>query len=150
MGNCLCDNNNQLKENVLPLGFHNKVFIAYVHSVYDGDTCTLNIKSDIGMYQWKVRLEGIDAPELKSSNHLGVECKQVLTDLILHKFIIIKCGKWEKYGRLLGTLYIRPNKQSCQTSDMTRLNQLLCINTWMLEHTRCVAYHGKGKKFTVE
>ena len=32
--------------------------------------------------------------------------KKFLEDLVLNKVIVMKCGDWDKYGRLLGTLYL--------------------------------------------
>ena len=50
----------------------------------------------------------------------------MLLELIFQKYCIVKCDKWEKYGRLLGTIFVRvtenDNKniltQSCDLKDL--------------------------------
>ena len=94
-------------------------FVGYttfckVIKVYDGDTVTIAIKFKGKFYREQCRLAGIDAPELKTKDQeekrLAIAAKLYLEGLVLNKVVKIKCGEWEKYGRLLGTLYIRDEK----------------------------------------
>lgn len=133
--------------------------IGYCVKAYDGDTCTVNIQTKIGDHQWKVRLLGFDAPEIKTKNieekiH-ALACRDTLLELIGEKFCVVECHQFEKYGRLLGTLYIRQllentytvSTQSCEKEDLNTKNQLLLnVNQWMLQHTPCVAYDGGTKE----
>ncbi len=74
-------------------------------SVTDGDTITV----DVGGNSFKIRLEGIDAPELKQEH--GPEAQRYLQRKVLRKKVKIelkiKDGKIEKtYDRLVGIVYL--------------------------------------------
>ena len=73
-----------------------------VKYVSDGDTITvINNKTNKKI---KVRLFGIDAPEI--TQEYGLESKEYLLGLIKDKSIIVKGNTYDKYGRLLGTIYV--------------------------------------------
>lgn len=85
-----------------------------VLKVYDGDTIWIAIKLKGKVYRLKVRLLGIDTPEMKPPKSQknrekeireAKKAKDFLENLVLNKVITIECGDWDKYGRLLGTLY---------------------------------------------
>lgn len=83
---------------------------AKVLSVYDGDTVTLMI--DQGMKHFtrvKVRLVGINTPEIKTSDpeekKLGIAARDYLRSRIEGKEIIIHTEKKGKFGRWLGTIW---------------------------------------------
>lgn len=84
---------------------------ARVKSVYDGDTCTVDI--DLGLRVWlkgeKLRLYGINAPELRGSERPeGLKSRDYLRSLIDGQDILIEtyCDKRGKYGRYLAVIYI--------------------------------------------
>ena len=88
--------------------------VQYIHSVYDGDTCTLDI--DLGLNtirkKEKVRLYGIDAPELRGVSDEEKELGRAARDWLWEKLdeaeeVVVRTHKDKtgKYGRLLGTLY---------------------------------------------
>jgi micrococcal nuclease len=76
-------------------------FDAKVISVHDGDTITVQTDSIR-----KIRLIGIDAPELKQP--YGIESKDYLNKILLGKTIKIETDKkeYDLYGRLLGYVYL--------------------------------------------
>ena len=89
--------------------------VKKITSVVDGDTIDVDI--DLGFsisYSQRVRLAGIDTPESRTSDKfektLGIESKEYLKNKLKDaKDIIIKTQKpdsSEKYGRILGWLYI--------------------------------------------
>jgi micrococcal nuclease len=89
--------------------------IKNVTKVVDGDTIDVDI--DLGFnisYTQRVRLAGIDTPESRTKDtyekKLGMESKEWLKNALSHaKTIIIKTEKpdsSEKYGRILGWLYV--------------------------------------------
>ena len=89
--------------------------VKKVHKVVDGDTIDVDI--DLGFnvsYYQRVRLAGIDTPESRTTDkyekELGLEVKKKLDDLIkAAKTVVIKTEKpdsSEKYGRILGWLYL--------------------------------------------
>jgi len=86
-----------------------------VHKVVDGDTIDVDIDLgfNVSFYQ-RVRLAGIDTPESRTTNkqekELGLEVKKKLGELLANaKDVVIRTEKpdsTEKYGRILGWLYI--------------------------------------------
>lgn len=89
--------------------------VKKIISVVDGDTVDVDI--DLGFnvsYSQRVRLAGIDTPESRTSDKfektLGLESKEYLKLKIKDaRDIVIKTEKpdsSEKYGRILGWLYI--------------------------------------------
>ena len=93
-----------------------KTYAKCVH-VYDGDTVHVVFKMPgIGAdtcYKWVIRLNGIDTPEIKSKNanekSKAVESRDFLKGKILDKIIIVECSDFDKYGRLLGEIYLEEN-----------------------------------------
>ena len=96
-------------------------FVKEVTKVVDGDT--IDVIIDLGfdiMFSSRVRLAGIDTPESrtkdKAEKALGLESKEYLKkNLKDAKPIVIKTEKMnssEKYGRILGWLYINGDTES--------------------------------------
>lgn len=90
-------------------------FVREVTKVVDGDT--IDVVIDLGfsiLYASRVRLAGIDTPESRTTDanekKLGLESKKYLADRLKNaKKIVIKTEKLdssEKYGRILGWLYL--------------------------------------------
>jgi micrococcal nuclease len=89
--------------------------VKKVTAIVDGDTIDVDIDLgfDISFYS-RVRLAGIDTPESrtkdKTEKALGLEVKERLKKILNEaKSIVIKTEKpdsTEKYGRILGWLYI--------------------------------------------
>jgi micrococcal nuclease len=96
-------------------------FVKEVTKVVDGDT--IDVIIDLGfdiMFSSRVRLAGIDTPESRTTDKvekaLGLESKEYLKkNLKDAKSIVIKTEKMnssEKYGRILGWLYINDDTES--------------------------------------
>jgi micrococcal nuclease len=88
---------------------------AVVTSVYDGDTCTVDI--DLGLNTWikgeKLRLYRINAPELRGAERMeGLKSRDFLRKKILNKEILIETFKDKKgkYGRYLAEIWIEEKK----------------------------------------
>lgn len=81
---------------------------ATVLSVYDGDTITCNIDIGFDLYKLeKVRLSGIDAPEVRGSERLeGLKSRDALRELTLGKQLRLVNEGTGKYGRTIATLYL--------------------------------------------
>ena len=86
-------------------------YTAQVQSVYDGDTCRVDI--DLGLGIWlrneKLRLMRINAPEMTGPDKaLGVASRDVLRDWIDGQKIIVETVKDQrgKYGRYLAEIWI--------------------------------------------
>lgn len=108
--------------------------------VVDGDTIDVDIDLgfDISLTK-RVRLAGIDTPESRTSDKfektLGLESKEYLKKNIQDaKSIVIKTelpDSTEKYGRILGWIYIDGSEKS--------------INETMIEHGYAWGYMGETK-----
>ena len=86
-------------------------FVAYVDRVIDGDTIWVNI--DLGFAMWsrqKLRLRGIDTPELKSQK--GLKSKHYVEQKLKKvPFLVIKTHGSDKYDRyLVDILYLEGEK----------------------------------------
>ena len=143
MGNCIkyynkCKLNKFNKDSIEYYNLNDKIFLCKVVDIYDGDTCTIILKNN-GYYQkYKVRMYGYDSPEMKPLKNIknrneiikkAKNAKKALSNKILNKIVTIKCGNWDKYGRLLGTIYIK------------KFN----VNEWMIKNNHGYVYKG-GKK----
>lgn len=68
--------------------------------VYDGDTCTMLV----GKEQYKIRLEGIDTPEMDQA--FGKNAKQALSKYVFGKQVTVNLSGQDRYQRYLGTLIL--------------------------------------------
>jgi micrococcal nuclease len=96
-------------------------FVKEVKNVVDGDT--IDVVIDLGfdiLFASRVRLAGIDTPESRTTDKaekvLGLEAKEYLKKQLKDaKSVIIKTEKMdssEKYGRILGWVYINGESES--------------------------------------
>lgn len=96
---------------------------AKVISVYDGDTITCDIDCGFGviLHKQKIRLYGINTPEVRgSSKEEGIKVRDLVREKILDKDIVLETikDKKGKYGRWLGIIHIGE----------------LNLNDWLLEN----------------
>jgi micrococcal nuclease len=96
-------------------------YVKKVNKVVDGDTIDVDI--DLGFdisFSSRVRLAGIDTPESRTTDKaekaLGLEAKAYLKHAVESaKSVVIKTEKMdssEKYGRILGWVYVDGNTVS--------------------------------------
>ena len=91
----------------------NKIIKARVTDVYDGDTVTVIFLIGEVPVKYKIRLKGIDTPEiragkgkLKIEKLAAIQAKQYLSSLVLNKIVDLTIHGWDKYGgRVLGTIF---------------------------------------------
>ena len=99
--------------------------VKKVHAIVDGDTIDVDI--DLGFnvsYFQRVRLAGIDTPESRTTDkrekELGLEVKKKLKEILdAAKVVVIRTEKpdsTEKYGRVLGWLFVDGAEQSVNNS----------------------------------
>lgn len=114
--------------------------VKRVTGVVDGDTIDVDI--DLGFnisYSQRVRLAGIDTPESRTTDKfektLGLESKEYLKEKLKDvKDLVIKTQKpdsSEKYGRILGWLFINNSTKS--------------VNEQMIEDGYAWNYMGEAK-----
>jgi len=84
---------------------------AVVRSVYDGDTCTVDL--DLGLNVWlrgeKIRLHRINAPEVRGAEReAGLRSRDFLRNQIDGQSVVLQTikDKKGKYGRYLGELWM--------------------------------------------
>ena len=96
-------------------------YVRKVENIVDGDT--IDVLIDLGfdiLFQSRVRLAGIDTPESRTKDlkekALGLESKEYLKKHLKDaKSVVIKTEKMdssEKYGRILGWVYINGDTES--------------------------------------
>jgi micrococcal nuclease len=96
-------------------------FVKEVKNVVDGDT--IDVIIDLGfdiLFASRVRLAGIDTPESRTTNKaekaLGIEAKEYLKKQLKDaKSVVIRTEKMdssEKYGRILGWVYVNGDSES--------------------------------------
>lgn len=113
-----------------------------VIDVYDGDTVDIIFFQSNELLHYKLRLYGIDTPELKPlksmTNRDNVierarDAKKKLESLVLNKVVYVRFKNEEKYGRLMGDIYLSksPGKKS--------------VNQMMLDCGMAVPYFGQKK-----
>lgn len=99
------------KENVKKFEFKGKVLNCKVLSVYDGDTITVGAPFANDIYSVNIRINGIDSPEIKSSDKNekkhAEEARDFLSKLLLNKIVKVHFIKSEKYGRELAEIYYK-------------------------------------------
>ena len=99
---------------------------AKVIKISDGDTIAILQ----GKQQIKVRLFGIDAPELKQP--YGKKSKQFLANLIAGQMVEVEENGKDRYKRTIGTVYLGGTD----------------INAQMVENGYAWAYRKFSKKYT--
>ena len=115
-----------------------------VVNVYDGDTCKVVFPMNDTMYRWNVRLTGYDTPEMRpprsqENREKEIEAAYAARDFLRgqvmneNQLVYIKCGEFDKYGRLLGTLFL-------QETD------LISVNDMMIQQGHGYEYDGGTKK----
>ena len=120
--------------------------IKEIYKVIDGDTIDASIDLGFGIYLTrKIRLAGIDTPESRTTNikekAMGLESKEwIKKTLEGAKDILIKTelpDSTEKYGRIIGHLFINGQETS--------------LNNQMITSGYALAYDGgtKDKNFDV-
>mgnify|MGYP003783443279 CR=1 FL=1 len=84
-----------------------------VIKVYDGDTITIANKLPYEaspLYRFSVRINGIDCPEMRTSNETEKQCaqlaKEFLLNMIMNKYIYLENIDIDKYGRILADVMI--------------------------------------------
>ena len=126
----------EITEKVPEFSLENEIKKAKVVSVYDGDTIKVVFPILNKLYKWNCRITGVDTPELRTRDELekkfGYEVRDKLREKILDKIVTVKCGEFDKYGRLLVDIY-------CD-------NETRSISNWLIENKYAFAYDGGTKQ----
>lgn len=118
-------------------------FLAKVVDYYDGDTVRVIFEFGGRILQYKARMAGYDSPEMKPlktnpnreiEKAAAQEARASLIAKIGGALVYIECGDFDKYGRILVTVYLRAGQENGEN-----------VNTWMVENGHGTTYGG-GKK----
>jgi endonuclease YncB( thermonuclease family) len=113
-----------------------------VIKVYDSDTITIATQVPYNpilpeskiFYRFSIRLKGIDAPEIRTSNedekYVATLAQKELEKFILNKYVKLKNTSNDKYGRILADVYTEDD---------------IFINKWILDNRFGVEYNGLNK-----
>lgn len=123
--------------------FNNKEFIVKVVNIYDGDTFTGCFIYNNEIIKYKFRTLGYDSPEIKplkskENRELEIEkAKEARKKFIEYSdcennLIKVKCDKFDKYGRILATVYNRESN--------------INVNELMIKNNFGYPYYGGKKK----
>ena len=127
-------------DDAIDFSFEGDLIEAKVMSVYDGDTIKVAFPFGRKMFKWNCRLSGIDTPELRTKNlkekEFGYKVRDLLREKIDGKIVKIKCGDFDKYGRLLIKIYVPEETET--------------INQWLIMNGFAFAYDGGTKKIWFE
>ena len=119
--------------------------LCKVVDIYDGDTCRVVFNHNGCINKWNIRMNGYDSPEMRPSRNLenrdeikkkALEAKNFLKSLVANsseQLVYLKCGGFDKYGRLLGELYVN-------------LDDEKSVNQQMIDNNYGYVYHGGTKK----
>jgi len=141
---CLCSTDLDTATKDIPLfSFKDRKVKAKPVYIYDGDTCHMVFKFNGKLQRFKIRMAGYDSPEihpkkagrteesLQKEREAGQKAKERLQELIGNKVITVLLGDFDKYGRLLGTVYLKSGA---------------CINEMMIQEGFGYVYDGGTKK----
>ena len=96
-------------DDIMPFSFNGIKTYAKVCDVYDGDTIKIVFNFKGEMIKYSARLYGIDTPEIRTKDaeekKRGYEARDFLRGMILDKVVKVDLLKFDKYGRLLATVY---------------------------------------------
>jgi len=117
--------------------FDGLTIIAKPCNIYDGDTFSAIFMFNGMLIKYRCRCLGYDSPEMRplkknknreNEKRLALEAKQRFTEL-LGDLVTLKCGKFDKYGRILVEIYVNN----------------ICINEKMIEEGHGRLYDGGHK-----
>ena len=107
----------------LSLAAQAKELEGEVVSIADGDTFALLV-DDV---QYRVRLSGIDAPE--RGQPYANAARNALSDLIFRKQVRVESRKTDRYGRIIGRVWVQP--RDCSRCGKTLDVSLALLTTGM-------------------
>lgn len=134
-------------DNTKKFNFANQTHYCKVIKVYDGDTITVAIEIHNKIYKYSLRMLGYDSPEMKPPKNqknrddeikAAKASKEALINKIGYKIIKVKLEDFDKYGRLLGTVYLGNGYMCCESYEN--------INEYMIHNSYGYPYDGGTKK----
>ena len=135
--------NDKTKENTDYMTLENNEYTAKIVYIYDGDTMHVVFKEFGQYFRWNCRISGVDTPELRTKNEkekeLGYKVRDVLREKLMNQIVKIKCGEFDKYGRLLIDVYVPDEFKNPEKETQM-------LSSWLIENGYAYAYDGGTKK----
>ena len=135
--------NSKTKENTEYMTLENNEYQAKIVYIYDGDTMHVVFKEFDNYFRWNCRISGVDTPELRTKNErekeMGYKVRDELRKLFMNKIVKIKCGEFDKYGRLLIDVYVPDGIRSENKTEQM-------LSEWLIENKYAYAYDGGTKQ----
>jgi endonuclease YncB( thermonuclease family) len=118
-------------KNTQEFNFNNCTKIAKVVDVYDGDTvkACFSIDNSLIFYKFNIRLYGYNSEEIRQKKdeplreqkkELAIKQKKALEEMVLDKIVHIECLGFDKYGRILGKIFLDNEKKTCVNDIMVQ------------------------------
>ena len=122
-----------------------------IHTVYDGDTMRMAVDFDGKPTSFRVRIKGIDTPEIKSNNESEKELALRARDKVREEFNLQKCRvvcyDFDKYGRVLVDIFkgdLNLAELLISLDYAVRYNGGKKIHVWGNKESENVITHGNG------
>lgn len=125
-------------DNLKKFTFEGIITKAKVTDVYDGDTITIVFYYHNIPIKDNFRMIGYDSPEIKPRKDIqnrnlhitaAKHVKEFLRNKLLNQIVWVKFSHEEKYGRLMGDIYmINPNSKNKFIGNEDCINQLMVGN----------------------
>jgi endonuclease YncB( thermonuclease family) len=127
------------KQNTPLFSLEGREFDAKVVYIYDGDTMHVVFKVFGDYHRWNCRIVGVDTPELRTKNEMGYKVRDVIREKLMDKLVRVKCGEFDKYGRLLLDVYM-PDEHRTEGKETETLSE------WLIENKYAYSYDGGTKQ----
>lgn len=136
-------------------GFAHKVKRVFVFDLHDADTVSIRIEHEGRMEQARVRLLGLNAPEVGGHGVSDLEksAGRVSTSKLAerirghHVLLVFRQKSFDCYGRLLGAIHEDdPRYSDGQDIGTDEFPFQDSHNAWLLENGLALPYNGRGKK----
>ena len=140
---------NKTKQNTPRFSFEGLKCWVRLLDVYDGDTVTVIMDWNNNCYQFKVRLIGVDADEMRTKDtderKRAVEARNRLFELLTGRpysatllneemhLVWLECGDFDKYGRVLG-------RHLSKTHPQDMMNDNVCETLLREGHVKRLSY----------
>lgn len=122
---------------------------AKVVRIYDGDTCYVVIEHFGSLIKLMCRLDGIDAPEIRTTPQAALLARNRLAQLSTNVHIDLECtssniqGLLDKNTKILTAEFFGKEKYGRELASL--YDNGVCINDVLVSEGYCKAYDGGSK-----
>jgi endonuclease YncB( thermonuclease family) len=138
-------------DNIQEFNLNNQVKVCRVIDVYDGDTITVIFEHFGKINKWKVRLYGINTPELRPSRSLdnrdeiidnARKARDFLKSLIMNpnQLIYLECKEFDSFGRILANIYLYYDYSNIINNNIEANKNKFMVNRIMINSSHAIEY----------